>query len=132
MVPAQQMGMAAPAGAQDAGPVGTVRNPVMTTVLSSICFIYAFIAIYSMLSELKAYLRKDEIQPWHIIVPFWNLVVLWIKTPEWVSEAKRRAGCANPSSAGVIMYVIPIVNFYSFANDLNEVWQAAGRGLPQG
>jgi hypothetical protein len=102
-----------------------VRNPVVVTLLTFVtCGIYGMVTFYMMLSELKAYLNKEEIVPWHIFVPVLSLVVLLGKLPDWVTEAKQRAGSRNQQSAGPIMYFL--LAPYFLTKDLNEVWDPAG------
>jgi hypothetical protein len=78
-----------------------------------------------MMNELKNYLRSEEIVPWHIFIPYYNLYLLIIKVPKWVSDAKQKAGCANPNSMGLVMYLF--LAAYAFPSDLNEVWQKAAQ-----
>jgi hypothetical protein len=108
------------------GGAGTskVRNPVMVTVLSFVCFVYAIVTLYQLMSELKAYLNKEEIVPWHLFVPVLGIIVLLTKLPGWVTEAKQRAGSRNPQSAGPIMYFL--LSPYFFTKDMNEVWDPMG------
>lgn len=102
-----------------------VRNPVMVTVLTYVtCGIYGIIAFYSMLSELKAYLNKEEIVPWHLFVPVLGLIILLGKLPGWVTEAKQRAGSRNQQSSGPILYFL--LAPYFLTKDLNEVWDPMG------
>jgi heme/copper-type cytochrome/quinol oxidase subunit 3 len=115
-------------GMAGAGSPGTLRNPVMVLVMSMLCGFYAMFALFSMLSELRAYTGKEEIVPWHIFIPIYNIVVL-IKSAEWVTEAKQRAGCRDPQSAGPLLYFL--LSPYFMAKDLNEVWNPMG-ALPQG
>lgn len=113
-------GAMAPRGAT--GPKGTVRNPLTVMVLSFVtCGLYGIFAFWGMLSELKAYLQKDEIQPIFMFIPLLNLLLLF-KLPDWVSEAKQRAGCQNPQSSGLILYWL--FGIYFLPKDLNEVWEA--------
>jgi hypothetical protein len=108
-----------------AGGKGKIRNPILVTLLIPVtCGIYGLIAIYSMMSELKAYLNKEEIVPWHMFVPILGLIVMLTKVPNWVTEAKQRAGSRNPQSAGPIMYFLLFP--YFFTKDLNEVWDPSG------
>lgn len=112
-------------GGYIAGSKGPIRNPMMVTLLAFItCGIYGIIAIYAMMSELKAYLNKEEIVPWHLFVPILGLIVILTKVPNWVTEAKQRAGSRNPQSAGPIMYLLLLP--YFFTKDMNEVWDPAG------
>jgi hypothetical protein len=102
-----------------------VRNPVVVTLLTFVtCGVYGAIMAYVMLSELRAYLNKDEIVPWHIFVPVLGLIVLLAKLPGWVTEAKQRAGSRNPQSAGPILYFL--LAPYFVTKDMNEVWDPMG------
>ena len=85
--------------ASGAGPVGQTRNPVMVLLISMVCAFYGLFQLWTMMNELKAYLNKDEIQAWHVLIPYYNLYLLWIKVPKWIGEAKQRAGSANPQPA---------------------------------
>jgi hypothetical protein len=97
----------------------------MVTILTfATCGIYGMVTFYMMLSELKAYLNKEEIVPWHIFVPVLSLIVLVGKLPDWVTEAKQRAGSRNQQSAGPVMYFL--LAPYFLTKDLNEVWDPAG------
>jgi hypothetical protein len=98
---------------------------MMVTLLTFVtCGIYGMIAMYSMMSELKAYLNKEEIVPWHLFVPIFGLIVRLTKLPGWVTEAKQRAGSRNPQSAGPVMYFL--LSPYFFTKDMNEVWDPTG------
>jgi hypothetical protein len=118
---------AAPMGA--AGPKGKVRNPVMVLLLGMVCFIYAFIQLWGMMNELKAYLGKEEIQAWHLLIPVWGMIVYIFKVPGWVTEAKQKAGCQNPQAAPWFLYWL--LGLYFFPKDLNDVWQAGSPQLQQ-
>ena len=78
-----------------------VRNPVMVTLLTYVtCGIYGIFAFYSMMSELKAYLNKEEIVPWHLFVPVLGLIILLAKLPGWVTEAEATRRIAQPAVGG--------------------------------
>ena len=115
--------------ASGAGPVGQTRNPVMVLLISFVCAFYGLFQLWTMMNELKAYLNKDEIQAWHILIPYYNLYLLWIKVPKWIGEAKQKAGSANPQPAGFILYFL--IPYYAMADDLNQVWNPRG-ALPAG
>ena len=122
MVPAPGMGqmMPMPGG----GSRGKIRNPLITLVLAYVsCGIYAPFGMYFMLKELKDFLQTEEITPWWAFTPLVLLTLL--KLPDLVVEAKRRAGVANPQSAGLIMYLI--LGFYFLPKDLNDVWNPTGQ-----
>jgi hypothetical protein len=102
-----------------------VRNPVLVTVLTFVtCGLYGAVTFYMMLSELRAYLNKEEIVPWHIFVPVLGLIVMLGKLPGWVTEAKQRAGSRNQQSAGPVLYFL--LPTYFVTKDLNEVWDPMG------
>jgi len=120
-----QVGGAALAPTSGAGSKPNVRNPVMVTVLTFLtCGLYGAIMLYMMLSELRAYLNKEEIVPWHIFVPILGIIVLLGKLPGWVTEAKQRAGSRNQQSSGPILYFL--LYPYFVTKDLNEVWDPMG------
>jgi hypothetical protein len=109
------------------GTKGSIRNPLVVTLLCyATCGIYAMVVFYSLMAELKSYLNKDEIVPWHILVPILNLIVILTKLPEWITEAKRRAGSRNPQSAGALLYLLLLP--YFFTKDMNEIWDPAKSG----
>jgi hypothetical protein len=117
----------APGGyGQPAGVVrGPIRNPVTVTLLTMVtCGFYGIFAFYSMMSELKAYLNRDEIVPWHIFVPILGIIVMLGKLPGWVTEAKQRAGSRNPQSSGPVLYFLLFP--YFFTKDMNDVWDPTG------
>ena len=115
--------------AAGSGPIGQTRNPVMTLLLSMICAFYMLYSLMAMLQELKNYLKKDEIAPWHVWIPYWNLYVLCVQTPKWVAEAKQRAGSQNAQASNFILYLF--LSPYALASDLNDVWNPRGQ-LPAG
>ena len=96
----------------------------MTLLTFVTCGLYGMIAFYMMLSELKAYLNKEEIVPWHIFVPILSLIVLLGKLPGWVTEAKQRAGSRNQQSSGPVLYFL--LGPYFVTKDMNEVWDPMG------
>lgn len=109
------------------GPVGNARNPIMVLVLSLVCFLYAAWQLWSMLSELKAFRQKDDLNPIFFFIPILGLIEMW-KLPEKVLEAKRMAGVPNPEVPQPILYLL--LGIYFLPNDLNEIWQAAGGAPP--
>ncbi len=97
----------------------------MVTVLTTVtCGLYGIFTIYAMMSELKAYLNREEIVPWHIFVPILGIIVMLGKLPGWVTEAKQRAGSRNPQSSGALLYFLLFP--YFFTKDMNDVWDPTG------
>jgi hypothetical protein len=110
---------------QAAGGKGPIRNPIMVTLLTMVtCGLYGIFTFYSMMSELRAYLNKQEIVPWHIFVPILGVIVMLGKLPGWVTEAKQRAGSRNPQSSGPVLYFLLFP--YFFTKDMNDVWDPTG------
>ncbi len=112
-------------GSGQRGPIGKMRNPVMTIVLSMLCFVYAIIQVWGMLSELKAFRGKDDLNPILFFVPIVGYFELW-KLNEKVLDAKRMAGVPNAQVASPVLYLFFAIFF--LPTDLNEVWQAASGG----
>jgi len=112
-------------GGGQRGPIGKIRNPVMTVVISCICFVYAIIQVWQMLNELKAFRGKDDLNPIFFFIPILNYIELW-KLNEKVLDAKRMAGVPNPQVASPVLYLFLAMFF--LPGDLNEIWQAASGG----
>jgi uncharacterized membrane protein len=106
------------------GPIGTTRNPVMVTVLSMVCFVYAILQLIQMIGELKAFRQKDDINIIMFFIPILNLLEM-MKLSDKVAEAKRMAGSPNPAASGILYILLGI---YFLPTDLNDVWEAASRG----
>lgn len=115
MVPAQG---AAPGGY---GPVGQIRNPVVTLLVGMICAPYALFVMYSALNELKAFRGKDDFNPL-LCVLLW-IVFVW-GLPARVFEAKQMAGVPGATQPNAILYFL--LGPYFLISDLNEIWTAAG------
>jgi hypothetical protein len=117
------MGM--PFSGSQRGPIGKIRNPVMTIVLSMLCFVYGIIQFWSMLKELKAFRGKDDLTPILFFIPILGYIEAW-KLNEKVLDAKRMAGVPNAQVASPVLYLFFAVFF--LPSDLNEIWQAASGG----
>ena len=109
------------------GPIGKMRNPVMVTVISMVCFIYALLQLIQMLGELKAFRQKDDINIIMFFIPILNLLEM-MKLSDKVAEAKRMAGSNKPAASGILYILLGI---YFLPTDLNDVWEAASRGGQQ-
>jgi hypothetical protein len=109
------------------GPIGKTRNAVMTLVLSFVCFVYYFIALWGEVNELKAFRQRDDLNPIFFLIPILNLIELW-KIADKLLEAKRMAGVPNAQVQHPILYLL--VWPYFLTEDLNEVWQATGGRPP--
>src|SRR5690606_2656568 len=106
------------------GPVGKTRNPVMVLVLGMVCFVYAILQLVQMIGELKAFRQKDDINLIMFFIPILNLLEM-MKLSDKVAEAKRMAGSNKPAASGILYILLGI---YFLPADLNDVWEAAGRG----
>jgi hypothetical protein len=117
-------------GGSQRGPIGKIRNPVMTIVLSMVCFIYGMIQLWGMLNELKAFRGKDDFKPIFFFLPILSIIE-GLKLAGIVLDAKRIAGVPNPQVTNQIVYLF--LGLFFLPGDLNEIWQAAGGGqLPPG
>jgi len=114
-----------PMGGGQRGPIGKIRNPIMTIVFSMLCFVYAIIQFWGMLSELKAFRGKDDLNPIMFFIPILGYIELW-KLPEKILDAKRMAGVPNAQVGSPVLYLFFAIFF--LPSDLNEIWQAAGGG----
>ncbi len=110
------------------GPVGQTRNPIMVLLIGMICFIYAIIQLWGMVSELKAFRGKDDINPIFLFIPILNIIMIW-GLPAKVLEAKQMAGVQNATVSHPILYLF--FGLFFLPGDLNEVWAAAGGGQQQ-
>ncbi|HEY8942797.1 MAG TPA: hypothetical protein VIM73_00990 [Polyangiaceae bacterium] len=109
------------------GPIGKTRNPVMVLVFSMLCFIYAIVQAWQMLSELKTFRGKDDLNPIFFFIPILGIIELW-KLGEKILDAKRMAGIPNPQVVHPVGYLF--LAAYFLPTDLNEIWQAAGGPRP--
>jgi hypothetical protein len=107
------------------GPIGKIRNPVMTIIFSMVCFIYAMIQMWGMLNELKAFRGKDDFKPIFFFLPILSIIE-GLKLSGIVLDAKRMAGVPNPTVTHQIVYLF--FGLFFLPGDLNEIWQAAGGG----
>jgi len=109
-------------------PIGNIRNPIVSLLLCAICFIYGFFWIWSTVNELKAFRGKEDINPILFFIPILNIIQIW-QLPPKVLEAKMMAGVPNPQVPHPILYLL--LSPYFFTADLNEIWTAAGGGMPR-
>src|SRR4051812_40899237 len=107
------------------GPIGKIRNPVMTIVIGMVCGIYAIIQLWQMLNELKAFRGKDDFKPIFLFLPILSIIE-GLKLSEIVMDAKRMAGVPNPQVQHQIVYLF--FGYFFLPGDLNEIWQAASGG----
>ena len=115
-------------GMGGAGPVGKTRNLGVFVLLGFVtCFIYWVVAAYLMAAELKAYLKSDDINPIFALICPLNYL-MYLKCPELMLEAKRRAGVPNPKTIGVVGYLL--LGPFAMLIDLNEVWNPTGQNSP--
>ncbi|MEM6790676.1 MAG: hypothetical protein AAF715_24370 [Myxococcota bacterium] len=82
------------------------------------------VQLYKMVKELLDFTGSGNFAAWHMFIPIYQYLILWLKVPEEVRLAKQRAGVNPPESKGIVLYVFLFV--YALASDLNEI--AAGLG----
>jgi hypothetical protein len=112
-------------GGGQRGPIGKIRNPIMTIVFSMLCFVYAIIQVWGMLNELKAFRGKDDLNPIMFFIPILGYIEMW-KLGDKILDAKRMAGVPNAQVASPVLYLFFAIFF--LPSDLNEIWQAASGG----
>ena len=113
-------------GAMAAGPIGTVRNATTITLVSillSMCggVYYGLFQCMKVEEELNRFLGKGS-----------GGSILWLLFPlipalsagKLIGEARQKAGTPTQGDGSLIMYIL--LPYYSFVNDANEVWTAAG------
>jgi hypothetical protein len=114
------------AGSGQRGPLGKIRNPVMSIVFSLItCGIYPMVAAYLMANELNAFRGQQLVNPIMFFIPIMN----WIegfKLSALVLETKQMVGVQNPTVVHQVLYGLWPTFF--MPADLNEIWQAASGG----
>jgi hypothetical protein len=114
-----------PMGGGQRGPIGKIRNPIMTIVFSMLCFVYAIIQLWGMLNELKAFRGKDDLNPIMFFIPILGYIEMW-KLGDKILDAKRMAGVPNAQVASPVLYLF--FGIFFLPSDLNEIWQAASGG----
>ncbi len=113
---------------------GEVRNPTTVWILALVtCGLYPLYLWYTIATELKNYLGKEEINPMMEIVitlicPFYSLY-LPIKYGKYIQEAQARAGLPNPQDQGLTFLLwmfLCSLGYMKMQEELNKVWQGGG------
>lgn len=116
---------------------GEVRNPTTVWILSLVtCGFYGLYWWYTVATELKNYLGKEEINPMMDIIiclvcSFYALY-LPIKYGKYIFEAQQRAGVPNAQDQGMSFLLMMFLCGYGYAKvqtELNKVWEGGG-GAP--
>jgi len=116
---------------------GEIREPMTVWLLSLVtCGLYGIYWWYTMMTELKNYLGKEEINPTMdvVIMLFCGLYGLYlpIKYGAYIQEAQQRAGMANAEDQGVMFLLFGFLcgfHYVKMQEELNKIWQAGG-GAP--
>jgi len=111
----------------------------MTTWLLALftCGLYSLYWWYTMATELKNYLGREEINPVMDVVLAWVTCGLYglylpIKYGKLIQEAQQRAGMANAEDQGVMFLLFMFLCRFGVSKmqeELNKVWEAPG-GAP--
>jgi len=108
---------------------GEILDPIKTTGMNVICFIFSILWIMKRFKEINAFLGEDRLVFWHMFIPILNLITLW-KFFKSVSEMAGLVGAQVEDRA--VMYLLGqlctggILTFYFMQTDLNTIWTAAG------
>ncbi len=105
------------AGMTGPGQKPTIRNPVMTMLMTFIP-IYGIIVYYGMIKELKNFTQDPGFFMWGWLIPCFNFYWMLLLLPQQVTKAKQMAGSPKPAR-GIIFYWF--IGPYALAADLNEV-----------
>ena len=117
---------------------GEVRNPMATWLLVIVtCGLYGWYWWYTMATELKNYLGKEELNPVMDVglcfVCFLYMYYLPIKYGKLIQEAQQRAGMANAEDQGVMFLLMTFFlcgfGYSKMQEELNKIWEAPG-GAP--
>lgn len=110
------------AGPLTSGPVGTIRNPILSIL--SICFccpFYAFYQSYKTEEELKRFLGKSDGPS---ILWFLLPIVPILAAPKLIAEARAKAGCKTQGEPSTFGYYF--MGYYLLLKDANEIWESQG------
>ena len=110
---------------------GNVRNPLMAWLLCFIPCLGPFWALYNLftwLTEIKAYLEDDSINPMMEIVlcliPFYSFYLLF-KMGGLVQRAQQKAGMGDAQDQGIMFVVFTMLcgfGIYKIQDELNKAW----------
>ncbi|RYZ68237.1 MAG: hypothetical protein EOP08_01010, partial [Proteobacteria bacterium] len=116
------------------GIIGGILGGLLdSAALASICslvgmLIYFAGAIYMLITIIKMHGELRSVAPnlfpwWHLIIPYYNIYLMWIVLPREVGQAKQAVGSREPTRS-IVHYIFFFV--YALASDLNDIARAQG------
>lgn len=116
---------------------GEVRNPMQVWILSLVtCGFYGLYWWYTMGTELKNYLGREEINPVMdlviCLVCGFYAFYLPIKYGKIIQEAQIRAGMSQAQDQGVTFLLFQFLCGFGYAKmqeEMNKIWEGGG-GAP--
>lgn len=116
---------------------GTVRDPAVAWLVCFVPVLGPFWSLYckfSWLTELKAYLQDDGINPFMDLI-VWPLLTCGLyslympfKMGKLIQRAQVKAGRADAQDEGVMFFLFGLVcafSMYKYQEALNKVWDPA-------
>jgi hypothetical protein len=97
--------------------VGPTLGMLGSLVALGGCVWYLLIAI-QMMSELKSVTHNEVLAWWALIVPLYQLYVMWIVVPQEVAKAKQMLGVRTETQP-ILLYVL--LWPFALASDLNDM-----------
>lgn len=104
-----------------AGPVGTIRNPVVTMLITMVCFIAGFAQLKALEDELNAFVGNGKKAS---ILWFLFPLIPLLGMPKLIGEARAKAGTPVQGEGNLILYIL--LGSYMIPNDANQIWQQLG------
>jgi hypothetical protein len=118
-------GMQGPGGPgpmQQGGPPGTIRNPVVNTLITFMCCpYYGLFQCMKVEEELNRFVGKNS---GGSILWFLFALIPILSMPKLIGEARAKAGTPTQGDGSLIMYLL----LWPFAvpKDANEIWEHLG------
>lgn len=91
-------------------------------LLSLAGVIYMYVSLIKMHGELRS-LQQNLFPWWHLLIPYYNIYLLWIVLPREITLAKQAVGSREPTRSIISFIFFPV---YAFAADLNDIARAQG------
>lgn len=116
--------------------VGEKREPVTVILLSLVtCGIYAIWWYYTMATEIKNSLGREDLNPgmdlllMFVTCGIWGIIAFYYKYPKLMVDMQQRVGLpVNDISTMTLIFafVFGPVSIFMIQDQLNTIWNAAG------
>lgn len=111
------------------GILGAIIDPSVGALLSSLGgLVYLAGAIYAFITIIKLHGELQSVAPglfpwWHLLIPYYNIYLMWIVVPREVGKAKQAVGSREPARS-IVHYIFFFV--YALAADITDIARAQG------